>query len=845
MSRHADAIGYLNDLALSVGEPWFTLICDLAARSGITHLDPSTLDTLLAISVGQASCLRTRQAASMTTAATTPAMADFLEALSGFSNFKLLDETLEVEFTKRITVIFGSNGSGKSSLCKALKLLANTEPPTKPLQNVRAAGPVASASTFNYKFRSDAVAQNWSQNVGYGLRSRTIKYFDAGIALRNVKNAVEPGRIIELSPFKLHIFQTAKELTTEFRSYLQQIQQSNAAKIKQTIENIRELFVKFENSPLMLLGERTLSGLQAEIKAGEAFNQHALLKETQEAAAELEKATSEEGLKLLKAEHRDLEAFLSSITALIDATESIWGINPARRSAELAAKQAAQELLAKSLIPEDKTLESFTELLRATSSLCNLEAPGGQICPLCKRNLGESEVELFKRYHGLLTGELEKSISSLRQDIEKAKLLVETVKAINRKEWAKFSTLATELLDAANAASDIVISSCHIDKEPTEEARGALAALKALSNEQHLLLQQKAKTIKVASTGRDALKKQLEALKKEIAPLEYANTVNENLGILKYLHRLAEADKYWRGRLSSLTPLLKKITEAAKDAHDDLVVSDFEARLNIEYKALTEKQMEDFGVKLAQKGSDAAVTLMPHVGGKEMESVLSEGEQRVHALALFFAELETCPQSVLVFDDPISSFDYNYIANYCARLRDFSLAHPTHQIIVLTHNWEFFVQLQTSLNGGGLNGQLSVQVLENCAVVADYSEKATELKTDIAAMLAMPGEPTKAQKEEMAGKLRRLIEAVVNTHVFNQQRHQYKQKSQPISEFHEFTKIVPLLSTEAITLRDLYAKLSITEHDDPRNAYVNTDKATFQARYDSIAAIEAAVIARK
>ena len=97
----------------------------------------------------------------------------------------------------------------------------------------------------------------------------------------------------------------------------------------------------------------------------------------------------------------------------------------------------------------------------------------------------------------------------------------------------------------------------------------------------------------------------------------------------------------------------------------------------------------------------------------------------------------------------------------------------------------------------------------------------------------------------MAGKMRRLIESVVNTHVFNKQRHQFKQKSQPVSEFHEFTKLVPLLPAEAAKLRDLYAKLSISEHDDPRNAYVNTDKATFQNRYDAIVAIESAVVARK
>jgi len=248
---------------------------------------------------------------------------------------------------------------------------------------------------------------------------------------------------------------------------------------------------------------------------------------------------------------------------------------------------------------------------------------------------------------------------------------------------------------------------------------------------------------------------------------------------------------------------------------------------------------------LARKGTDAAITVLPQVGGKGIEAVLSEGEQRIHALALFFAELETCPQSVLVFDDPVSSFDYNYIANYSARLRDFTMNYPARQIIVLTHNWEFFVQFQTTMNQAGLDQHLSVQVLENCTVVADYSEKIDDLKKDIDAVLAAAGEPSKPKKEEIAGKMRRLIEAVVNTHVFNHQRHQYKQKSQAITAFQSFTKVVALLPAEATTLHDLYAKLSITEHDDPRTAYVNTDKEMFQARYNSIIAVEAAIVSRK
>ena len=264
-------------------------------------------------------------------------------------------------------------------------------------------------------------------------------------------------------------------------------------------------------------------------------------------------------------------------------------------------------------------------------------------------------------------------------------------------------------------------------------------------------------------------------------------------------------------------------------------------RLNSEYLSLTEMDMEAFGVGLKRTGVDARVTVQPNICGEEIGDVLGEGELRVHALALFFAELESCSQSVLVFDDPISSFDYNYISNYCTRLREFVLAHPERQIIALTHNWEFFVNLQTTLNRGGLNNDISVQVIENCSTVESYSENVDQLRDEVETILSSPGEPSRAKKFELAGKMRILIECVVNTYVFNNQRHQYKQKSQPVSVFQDYTKVVPLLQSEATELGNLYSGLSVPEHDDPRNAFVQTNKAAFKTRYGRITAIAEAV----
>ncbi len=157
MQNHIDALGYLNDLAEEVGEPWFRMVCDLAAVSGVSTLDQQTLGTVFALYTQKASYLGIKAATASPAAASTMSLADFLEELSGFTNFKLLGSMLQIGFKKRITVVFGANGSGKSSLCESLKALANPGLPNRPLHNVRGTG--TPTPGFCYKFKSDAEAQ--------------------------------------------------------------------------------------------------------------------------------------------------------------------------------------------------------------------------------------------------------------------------------------------------------------------------------------------------------------------------------------------------------------------------------------------------------------------------------------------------------------------------------------------------------------------------------------------------------------------------------------------------------------------------------------------------------------
>jgi recombinational DNA repair ATPase RecF len=841
--RHPDAIGYLIDLAEEVNEPWFRMICDLAVTSGTCGLDQPTLNTLFGLYEKKAIYVGTKLPAAISPSTAATATADSLEELSGFTGLKLLGETLEVSFRKRITLVFGANGSGKSSLCECLKALAAPDPPRRPLQNVRARG--AGPPSFRYKFKSDKAHETWTPAVGYGHKQTTVKYFDGAIAVGNIRDAVDLGRVVVLTPYRLNVFDLAKDLTTSFREQLYGMQTDNSTKLTELLATIRTDFAAFAGRPLAGVDDANCAVLEEAVQLGKQFADGELLSERLATIAEMEKAASDDGLKLLRAEHRELEKFLADLTLLITSTSEWWALEPAAMGIVLADKQAAQAALAHALIPIGGTLEGFMPVLRAAAAVCELDDGEGHDCPLCRRPLGAPEIELFRLYHGLLQGELEKEIAALKATISRAGSRAALVLNFDPGAWDRSTAIPAELITAAKAGAGVLIADCDVSREPTVEAKAALESLRGLEGVWAARLEAKKNALDIASSGRQNLVQQLAEVREQTAPLEYARTIADHLMDLMKAHALAEEAQSWRTRLPAMTPILKKITDRAKEANEELVVKDFDSRLNREYLALAEKNMASFGVTLVRRGAEAAVTVLPQVGGRDIESVLSEGEQRLHALALFFAELESCPQSVLVFDDPVSSFDYNYITNYCVRLRDVAQKYPERQIIVLTHNWEFFVQLQVTLNQAQLGGHLSVQTLENCVAIADYSEKIDELSRDIQAVLAQNGEPTQAEKEVMAGKMRRLIEAVVNTHVFNGQRHQFKQPRQEVSAYQKFTKVVPLLPDEANLLGDLFRKLSVPEHDDPRNAYVNTDKAAFQTRYKQIKDVEGAIIGRK
>ena len=133
--------------------------------------------------------------------------------------------------------------------------------------------------------------------------------------------------------------------------------------------------------------------------------------------------------------------------------------------------------------------------------------------------------------------------------------------------------------------------------------------------------------------------------------------------------------------------LLRSLTETSKVASEQLLNRDFERHFNEECKTLRAPV-----VTLQFPGRQGQVTRKKAVatGEHRPSDVLSEGEQKVIALADFLAEASLKPPAPVIFDDPINSLDYKRMAEVVNRIVALS---DTRQVIVFTHNIWFTTEL--------------------------------------------------------------------------------------------------------------------------------------------------------
>jgi ABC-type dipeptide/oligopeptide/nickel transport system ATPase subunit len=148
----------------------------------------------------------------------------------------------------------------------------------------------------------------------------------------------------------------------------------------------------------------------------------------------------------------------------------------------------------------------------------------------------------------------------------------------------------------------------------------------------------------------------------------------------------------------------KPISDKAKEFASKAVTKELKVALDIEFANLEVGHIKTKLKERNVKGKIFHQLLLEIPTNRNIDEILSEGEQRAIALGAFLAELSLADHSCgIVFDDPVSSLDHWRRQHVARRLAQEA---KKRQVIVFTHDTSFLGQLRDEIDENNLDNKI-------------------------------------------------------------------------------------------------------------------------------------------
>ena len=606
-----------------------------------------------------------------------------LTRLADLVGVNALEPKQEIEFNARLTVLFGENACGKTGYVRVLKSVAAVRTSGPILGNVHDDMARAQGARLGYRIGSgDEEIYDWTGASGVSPFTRITVFDSVAVAIH-----VDEDLSYTYTPPDIALFHDVTDAIDAVRERLERAQaeaQIASNPFLHRFDRDTPAYAKVSVLDATTdLGElRSLAAVTAEEEEGLAgLRERVEALRPESAQAQLQLAKSRLGfLQLILPVTRAVEAF--------DAP----GYDAARVSvaeAEAAHREANERAFAEDGIPEVLG-DAWRELIDAAERyVVEIHPDGypkaGDTCIYCQQGLGDSAIRLVKKYRAAAHDTTKQAAADARSSFEKlqqaaAAIDVTAVEASVARDAplldGKEALLAAarSFFPAASAALDTIRSGERV------EFAGAQTAAEALGRDVQATADA-TQTIITSLTAKAEERQRLHAdASGSLRDLESRILLRQLLpDIEKYVVRAK-----WAARAatvgSRITPLLKSLTEAAKTASESLLNEDFEARFREECNAL---RAPDVKLHFPGKRGEPArrKSIVPR---HRLSEILSEGEQKVIALADFLAEARLRKtRATVVLDDPVTSLDYKRLEHVVDRIVQLA---DEQQVVVFTHN---------------------------------------------------------------------------------------------------------------------------------------------------------------
>jgi hypothetical protein len=608
-----------------------------------------------------------------------PLLIDKLSAVGGVN---ALAPGQEIEFNANLTVLFGENGSGKTGYTRILKTLADVrtiEPILGDVNEVEL--PADPRCTLSYTVDGTSSDLDWNGETGV-VPFTAISIFDSPA----VQLHVDEDLSYQYTPSDLALFPFVGDgidrvhvrLEDEIRKrkpkgnpFLSHFTRGTAAyTLIETLGPATDLAALGElATPLEAAAPRldVLASTTDALRGGAV-------------TAQITAARS----------RRDLYAKLVSISKAIEGfpVDAYQAAVETAEKAEAAYEELRDELAQASGV-EGEEAERWQQFVLSGETYrehlaSHDDGPEDETCIYCRQPLDDDAQALLARYR-------EFANDAIRQRLQDANdqtaLLSKDVLELDLDAAQDALGAAREgqeedsvLVAAATFLTTFTVVNVQLRERktpPWDTLLNEAIAVRAAAETRGETAKELIESLSAKEADREANLRAAESehgeLKDRVELDSRMDTLVEYVEAAKWAQRAEELAKRFRS-------LSRSLTVTAKAASGVLLNSDFEERFKQECEALRAPS-----VALAFPGRRGEPARRKTVSAEHKPSkVLSEGEQKVIALADFLAEasLRLVP-APLIFDDPVNSLDYLRINEVSDRIAQLAVER---QVIVFTHN---------------------------------------------------------------------------------------------------------------------------------------------------------------
>ncbi|MBU4350743.1 AAA family ATPase [Patescibacteria group bacterium] len=614
---------------------------------------------------------------------------------------------------QKFNVIFGENGSGKSSICDILKSLSQ-------IQDFQDNPPVLAEiennnnQTYKYKDKS------W---IPKQLDKNSFLFFDVDFINANVHTHGVRSSNLQQGAHT----QKAGKLIIDL--------DEQANKLKVAVEKKREELETFQKSQADILGQEFTDKDKELFRTYEKKDEKYKKEQITKASEEMKKLEADlVTLQKLNDKYSEISR-LASINEVVFSTS----LSPEENYAELFTRQIKE----KAQNDADAKIKSHFEKHKRFIESAKDQIPQnytGEDCPLCMQPLTNAS-KVIEYYRAAFDQTYETAKLKFLSDIQARKSELELIKSnlnlLPAKAAAVFDALEKvktdfEIQDIYNLyeKTEHTKKISNISISELDELLGALVSLKSIDR----------KPVDVAKIYEAIFKKiwevekSIESLNKVVvaknkAVTDFKNKYSDQSNItneiqektqkqtelrgladfltsdkIKHIKNQNEANANQKSRSEELKKVQKELKNYLAETIPESVINKIKAilgKFNLSFSlehinpaSNTKEYSFSFKIK-DQKGNE-----------RNFKDGLSEGERQLISLAFFFAINESLPDklnTVLIFDDPITSLDspnLKILADLIyEKTKEFS------QVIVFTHHplfYKYLIKCENSCKFGVL-----------------------------------------------------------------------------------------------------------------------------------------------